>query len=80
MSGFKDSTAIRPEKRDSFGKEFENMTEVERLEFEIDWIYTEIERLENESRKARLKLAELKGERCRSFRTPLIRKEEKGNS
>ena len=64
MSGFKDSAALRAEKMNSFEKEFENMTEVERLEFEIDWIYTEIERLEKESRKVRLKLAELKGERC----------------
>lgn len=80
MIEFKDLAIHIKEKKNSFGKEFENMTEVERLEFEIDWIYAEIERLEKESRKVRLKLAELKGERSCSARTPLIRKEEEGNS
>jgi hypothetical protein len=80
MYGFKDSVTLREEKKGSFRKGFEDMTEVERLEFEIDWIYAEIERLEKESRKVRLKLAELKGERCCSCRTPLTRKEEGKNS
>ena len=80
MIGFKDSADQMKKKNDFFGKEIENMTEVERLEFEIDWIYAEIERLEKESRKVRLKLAELKGERLRSRRTPLARKEERENN
>lgn len=79
MVGFKDSAAHRKDKKNSFGKEFENMTEMERLEFEIDWIYAEIERLEKEGSEVRLKLVELRGERCCSCRTPLTRKKEENS-
>lgn len=46
MAMFKDLTTEIEEKKSLLEKELENMTEIERLEFEFDWIYSEIKRLE----------------------------------
>jgi hypothetical protein len=57
--------------------QIERMTEIERLEFEFDWICSEIERLEKEGREIGLRLAVLKGERCCICSAPLIERDEK---
>jgi|GEM_PF-7131076 hypothetical protein len=57
--------------------EIERMTEIDRLEFEFDWICAEMERLEKEGREIGLKLAVLKGERCCVCSSPLIQRDEK---
>lgn len=57
--------------------EIERMTEIERLEFEFDWICAEMERLEKEGREIGLKLAVLKSERCCICSAPLIQRDEK---
>jgi hypothetical protein len=65
------------EKKILLEKELENMTEIERLQFEFDWIHAEIERLEKEGREIGLKLAKLKDEKCGICRGPLVRRDEK---
>ncbi len=57
--------------------ELDMMSEVEKLEFEFEWIHAEIERLEDEANIVGLKLAELKKEQCLSCSAPLISKEAK---
>lgn len=73
MARFKDSL----ERKSSPRNEIERMTEIDRLEFEFDWICAETERLEKEGRKIGLKLAALKGERCCICSSPLIQRDEK---
>ena len=58
-------------------KELEIMSEVERLEFEFDWLHAQIAKLEKEAWEIGLKLAELKGEQCPGCSDPLISKEAK---
>ena len=80
MARFKDLTIEIDEieeKKSLLEKELENITEVERLEFEFGWIYAEIERLEKEGWEIGLKLAKLKGEQCGICSVPLIRRDEK---
>ncbi len=80
MAMFKDLTIEideMEEKKSPLEKELENMTEIEKLEFEFEWIHTEIERLEKEGWEIGLKLARLKGEQCGICSAPLIRRDEK---
>ncbi|MER3447995.1 MAG: hypothetical protein C4291_14720 [Candidatus Dadabacteria bacterium] len=50
------------ERRSLIENQIEKMTEIEKLEFEFDWICAEIERLEKEGCEIGLRLAALKGE------------------
>jgi len=53
------------------------MSEVERLEFEFEWIHAEIEKLEEEAYEVSLRLAKLKKEQCLVCSAPLVSKEAK---
>ena len=57
--------------------ELDVMSDVEKLEFEFEWIHAEIERLEEEASIVGLKLAELKKEQCLASSASLISKEAK---
>jgi predicted nuclease with TOPRIM domain len=65
------------ERKSLLENEIKRMTEVEKLEFEFDWICAEMERLEKEGREIGLKLANLRGEQCSVCSVPLIQKDEK---
>ena len=65
------------ERKNLLEDDLERMTEVEKLEFEFEWIYAEKERLEKEGREIGLKLANLKGEQCSVCSAALIQKDEK---
>jgi len=57
--------------------ELDHMSDLERLEFEFEWINAEIEKLEEEAYDVGLRLAELKKEQCLGCSAPLISKETK---